>query len=406
VSPSGVAARMGSVARREGWVVPAAIASLLFLVACACAYGGLFSHARPGDTSSYARYGRALVDHGRIPYRDFYDEYPPGSVPVFALPALIWDAHYVLVFKLLMSACGVGFVTCAAWILRRLRLSPLRLAPIVLAPVLMGPVFLNRYDPVTALLTALALVALLRRRDRTSAALIGVGTAMKIYPAVVAAVAAWRVRDRVGAAVAFLAAGAVLSLPFFALAPGGVGFSLWTQLKRHLQLESLGSSALLALDKLGVYHAHVINGKPGSLDLGGTFPDVVGTVSTLVSIALVGLVAWAYLRGPGDDVRVVTGVAGALAAFTIFGKVLSPQYLTWLVPFVPLVAGRRGLYAAGTLTAALALTQPYSYGGHVRSFDWTVWALLARNALLVATFVLVYRALRGGEAAAASARAS
>ena len=28
-----------------------------------------------GDTVTYAKYGRALVDHGRIPYRDFYDEY-------------------------------------------------------------------------------------------------------------------------------------------------------------------------------------------------------------------------------------------------------------------------------------------------------------------------------------------
>jgi hypothetical protein len=392
---------MQAMVRREGWLVPAAIASLLFLVACACAYGGLLSHARPGDTSVYASYGRLLVEDGRIPYRNFYDEYPPGSVPVFALPAIIWNAHYVLVFKLLMSACGVGFVACAAWILARLRLSPLRLAPIVLAPALMGPVFLNRYDPVTALLTALALVALLRGRDRSTGALLGVATVMKIYPAVAAVVAAWRVRDRAGAAVAYLVAGAVLFIPFFVLAPGGVGFSLWTQLKRHLQIESIGSSVLLALDKLGVYNAHSVVGM--SIDLGGTLPDVVGTLSTVVSLAAVGLVVWAYRRGRDDDGRLVTAFAAALVGFTIFGKVLSPQYLTWIVPFVPLAGGRRGIYAAATFVAALALTQPYSYGGHLRQFDWTVWALVARNALLVATFVLLYGALRRG---AASARAS
>ena len=387
--------------RREGWLLPAAIAALLFLVACACAYGGLLSHARPGDTSIYAKYGRLLVEDGRIPYRNFYDEYPPGSVPVFALPAIIWNAHYVLVFKLLMSACGVGFVACAAWILARLRLSPLRLAPIVLAPVLMGPVFLNRYDPVTALLTALALVAVLRGRDRSTGLLLGAATAMKIYPAVAAVVAAWRVRDRVGAAVAYLGAGAVLFIPFFVLAPGGVGFSLWTQLKRHLQIETIGSSVLLTLDKLGVYDAHANVGM--SIDLGGTVPDVVGALSTILSLALVGLVVWAYRRGRDNDARLVTAFAAALAGFTIFGKVLSPQYLTWILPFVPLAAGRRGIYAAATFVAALALTQPYSYGGHLRYFDWTVWALLARNALLVATFVLLYSALRRG---AASARAS
>ena len=373
---------------------PAAIASALFLVACLLAYGGLLSHSRPGDTYSYAKYGRALIQHGRIPYRDFYDEYPPGSEAVFVIPAIVWNAHYLLVFKLLMSACGVGFVVCAAWILGRLGLSPLRLAPLVLAPALMGPVFLNRYDPLTALLTAVALVAILRRRDRTAGALLGVATAMKIYPAVAAFVGAWRVRDRLGAAVAYLAAGAVLTLPFFVLAPGGVGYSLWTQAKRHLQIESVGSSVLLALDKLHVYKAHWIVGKPGSIDLGGALPDAVGMLSTVVSVGLVVCVVWAYRRGPDDDRRLVTAFAAALAAFTIFGKVLSPQYLTWILPFVPLAAGRRGVYAALTLTAALALTQPYSYGGTLRYFDWTVWALLARNALLVATFVLLYRSLR------------
>ena len=387
-------AREARIARPRGWVAPAALAAVLFLVACLLAYGGLLSHSRPGDTSVYAKYGRELLHHGRIPYRDFYDEYPPGSVPVFVLPALIWDAHYVLVFKLLMAACGVGFVLCAAWVLDRLGLSQLRLLPIVLAPALLGPVFLNRYDPLAALLTALALVALLRARDRTTGALLGVGTALKIYPAVVALVAARRVRDRLGSAVAFVVAAAVLVLPFFALAPGGVGYSLWTQAKRHLQYETLGASLLMAADKAHLYTAHWILGNPGSIDLGGRLPDAVGVLSTLVSLALVALVLVAWWRGPDTDRRLATAWAAALVGFTAFGKVLSPQYLTWILPFVPLAAGRRGLYAAGSLLAALALTQPYSYGGRLLNFDWTVWPLVARNLLLVATFAFLYSALR------------
>ena len=173
----------------------AVVASGLFVVSCAVAYGGLFSHAYPGDVGTYAGYGRALVLHGRIPYRDFYVEYPPGAIPVFALPVLIWNAHYVLVFKLLMTACGVGFTLCSASIVSRLGLHPWRLAPIVLAPVAMGPVFLNRYDPVAALLTTLALVTLLRGSERTTGALLGAATAIKIYPAVLVPIAARRVRS-------------------------------------------------------------------------------------------------------------------------------------------------------------------------------------------------------------------
>ena len=112
---------------------PVVLACVLFLVSCSLETGGLFSHARPGDTATYSKYGRALVNDGRIPYKDFYDEYPPGSVPVFALPALIDDAHYVLVFKLLMTACGLGLVICTTWTLRHLGLGYVRLAPLLLA---------------------------------------------------------------------------------------------------------------------------------------------------------------------------------------------------------------------------------------------------------------------------------
>jgi hypothetical protein len=370
----------------------------LFVLVCAASYGGLFSHAYPGDTATYAKYGRALVNHGEIPYRDFYDEYPPGSVPFFAAPVLISDAHYVLVFKLLMTACGVGFVACATWILRRLGLGYARLVPVVLAPALLGPLFFNRYDPVPALFGSLALVALLRGRDRAAGSLLGIATAVKLYPAVALPLAFRRIRELRGAAAGFAAALAVLVLPFAALSPGGVGFSAWTQAKRHLQLESLGSSLLLVLSKLGIHHEHWVAGAPSTNDLGGALAETVGTISSLGAFALVLLVARAYWRGPDTDARLVTAWAAAVSAFVVFGKVLSPQFLVWLVPLVPLAAGRRGRLAAGAFLVALALALPeYLYAEEgLLVQNWTVWLLLVRNAVLVAMFWFLYTELRDG----------
>jgi uncharacterized membrane protein len=302
----------------------------------------------------------------------------------------------VLVFKLLMTACGVGFTLCSASLVSRLELSPWRLAPIVLAPVCMGPVFLNRYDPVAALLTALALVALLRRQERVTGALLGAGTAIKLYPVVLLPIAARRVRSFAGAGGAYLLTGAVFVLPFFLLAPGGVGYSLWTQLRRHLQIESLGASILLVVSKLGIHHVGWIDGKPGSIDLGGLTADTVGVVSSVVSVVAVLLVAWAFWKGVDSDARLVTAWAAVLTGFVVFGKVLSPQYLTWLVPFVPLAAGRKGRYAAVVFLGVLALSQLEYLADRfgLRRQDWSVWVLLVRNAGLVATFVLLFLQLR------------
>src|SRR5204863_5467336 len=250
-------------------------------------------------------------------------------------------------------------------------------------------VFLNRYDLLPALLTSLALVTLLGARGLATGALLGAGTAIKIYSAVTLPLAwrrlegpVWRRRPlRAGPIAAFVVSAGSLFVPFFALAPGGVGFSFKTQIERHLQIETLGSSVLLAGSKLGIHHVDWIAGKPGSIDLGGAVPDVVASLSSLLALALVALVAARYWRGSDTDARLVTAWAAAVAAWTVFGKVLSPQYMTWLVPLVPLAAGRRGLHAAAVFLGALMLTQvEYFCGDHgLRDQDWVVWALLVRN---------------------------
>ena len=60
----------------------------LLLGALAVPSGGLFRGAKFRDLHLYRQYGDALLDGGRIPYRDFFVEYPPGAIPLFAAPSL------------------------------------------------------------------------------------------------------------------------------------------------------------------------------------------------------------------------------------------------------------------------------------------------------------------------------
>jgi hypothetical protein len=107
----------------------------------------------------------------------------------------------------------------------------------------------------------------------------------------------------------------------------------------------------------------------------------------------------AFARGAADRERFIRCTAACVCAFVAFGKVLSPQYLIWLVPLVALVGGRRGVAAVALLVAALVATQawfPDHYWDYVRELD-RAWLVLLRNVLLVA-LVAVLSLPRGARA--------
>ena len=90
--------------------------------------------------------------------------------------------------------------------------------------------------------------------------------------------------------------------------------------------------------------------------------DGHGTLAALSSLcgAAVLVALWiAFARGAADRDRFVRYAAACVCAFVAFGKVLSPQYLIWLVPLVALVSGRRGIAAVALLVAALVATQAW-----------------------------------------------
>ena len=376
-----------------------ALALALFALSWFLLHHGFYERDQIVDTPVYESYGEAM-ENGEVPYRDFRVEYPPGALPMFVLPALA-DADYRVAFEWLMALCGGGLVVAVALAARQLGLGFGTLAFVALSPLAIGSVILTRFDLWPAMLASFALAALLYERLRLGHVLLGASIAAKLYPAVflpLTVAYAWRRHGRREALrCGALALGVVVAiyLPFFVVAPGGVLSSLGRQLSRPLQIESLGSAVLLgAHQAFGV--GIEMQSSHGSQNLAGAAPDVL---AVLLSLAQVAVVVWLWTRfARGREpsrYELAAYSAAVLTAFVALGKVLSPQFLIWLVPVVPL-ARRYG--ANALLLAALVLTQlwfPFRYWDLVREFDpLASWLVLARDLVLVALLVVLVRALR------------
>jgi hypothetical protein len=385
-------------------VVAAAFAAIaLFVVSWTLLHVGFYKHKQLIDTPVYQRYGNAIAD-GKVPYRDFELEYPPGALPVFALPGLAKPGKDQRVttgfrrsFETIMWLCGAAALAAMAVALRALRRSKVNvwaaLCFAAVAPLLLGSVLLSRFDLWPAAIVAAALAALVSGRLRLGHVLLGLGVTAKFYPGVFVPLAVAFVWKQAGRREALICLGVVLGVvaavfaPFVILSPGGVWQSVSVQLRRPLQVESLGSALLLVghhvfgLDVTG-------DTSHGSQNLAGTAADRLAVAMTVLQAGVLIWIWTAFARGQGGAEALVRSAAAALGAFIAFGKVLSPQFLIWLIPVVPLVAGRRGLRASLLLGSALVLTQiwfPFRYFRLSLHFELGLsWVLLARDLTLVA----------------------
>jgi hypothetical protein len=347
------------------------------------------------DVGIYRRYASEIA-RGRVPYREIAIEYPIGALPWFLGPWLVArsEAAYRWAFAAEMMGCqAVLLVSLAGQVARRD--GPRAVAGRLIWSTLMlgalGPLPISRYDLAPTALAFAAAVALANGRERIGGAWAAVGVLVKLFPAVVLTPLAMRPRHPVAirGITVFLAV-LTISLIGWGLAVGpGASSMVRYHAERGLEIESVGAGVLMAVGTIAGWtlrrsfdHTSERLLAPGA--------DALAAAAPAVQLALLALVAWRARRGTVEEIPRFAGAA--VLGFLIAGKVLSPQYLLWYVPFGLALEGPLGRRVRPPLLAACALTTavyPWSFMGLIQFHPPAILLVNLRNLLLVALFGLV-----------------
>src|SRR6266508_2180056 len=377
----------------------------------------LYSSGVYGDVRAYGAKVERMFQ-GELPYRDVAIEYPPGSVPFTLMQALVvgTGAVYRMAFALemiLVDALGLY----AAWRLARAADRGRRRIPVAytLGMVVIGPLLVLRFDLIPAVCVLLAAALAAEGRAGPSAAALGYGAAAKLFPAVLAPLLVlglmptqgwWRPLRRT--VPGFLLGFGLTVVPALVVSATGTLDSLLYHVRRGVQIESVPANLIdLAHVAFGL-QARTVHGF-GAFDLDSSVSGAMKLAPTAATAATLAGAAWmVYWRSrrsgglqPGDWAAVF---AIGVFAFVLPTRVLSPQYLVWLVAPVAGLAGHRlGRRALWALASAAVLSQvefPFRYS-QLRHLVWIdIGVLTCRNLLLVVACVLVVRTFGGGRALA------
>lgn len=331
-----------------------------------------------------------VLRSGSYPRSDVTWQYPPVAALAILSPALLPFLDYASAFFVLAFLCDalvLGLLTHAG------RGATRRSAGVwvwVAGVPLLGTTAYARYD---VMVTAVAVAALLAgvRHPRVLGALAAFGALLKVWPVLLLAGTARGRRTRLAWGTAAGVA-VVLLVLCAAAAPGALAF-LGFQRDRGTEVESLGALVFHVARQFGWQGRVELH--YGSLEFLGPHVPLVSTLALGLSLVAFGwLLVW-RLRARTFGVSTPADAAfTAVLLFTTTSRVISPQYMLWLVGLAAVCLvfreSRMG-WPAGLVLAATGVTQlefPLGFGHVVTSDATGVTLMFLRNGLLVAASLM------------------
>ncbi|MYT36277.1 DUF2029 domain-containing protein [Streptomyces sp. SID8356] len=338
-------------------------------------------------------YGTLLT--GTYPLDDVTWQYPPGAALAILSPALLPFWEYATAFSALVLLCDALVCGLLLYAGRRPGMRAAGAWGWIVGVPLLGPTVYARYD---LMVTAVAVAALLAgvRRPRVLGVLAAFGALLKVWPALLL-VGVRRGRPARAAWSAAALAGAGLAVAFGLWMPGAYAF-LAFQRDRGTEIESLGALYFHLARHFGWEGRVELH--YGSMEFLG---PGVGTVSALAlglaALALGWLLVWRLRARTFAAHTPAQAAFTAVLLFTTTSRVISPQYVVWLVGLAAVCLAFRngGMVRPAVLVLAAAgvtvLEFPVYFAEVVASDAWGVALLSLRNGLLVAASVIAARRL-------------
>lgn len=304
-----------------------------------------------GDVSVIYRGWYETLRTGTYPQGDVTWQYPPAAALAILSPALLPFLDYAAAFFVLALLADLTVFALLLYAGTRPGRT-LRGAWVWTAGLpLLGPTAYARYD---VMVTAVAVAALLAgsRHPRAMGALTAFAALLKVWPALLLLGA----RGRTAWAWA-VGTGVLLAGLFAVSMPGAFAF-LTFQRDRGTEVESLGALVFHVARQFGWDGEVLLN--YGSVEFLGAQVDTVSDAALLLSgVAFAWLLLWRVRARRFAPHTLADAAFVAVLMFTATSRVISPQYMVWLVGLAAVClcfrASRMGVPAALVLVASLSL---------------------------------------------------
>ncbi|MDD3735513.1 MAG: glycosyltransferase 87 family protein [Candidatus Pacebacteria bacterium] len=351
------------------------------------------------DVKLYFSYAQKIFD-GQIPYKDFNVVYPPLSLIFFILPYFFAKNFSSYRFAFGLETIIIFILTI--WIISEFakKINKNSIKTIIEFLIILFPISLlviERYDIFPSFLVLLSFYLFYSKKYYLSAFTFACSFLTKLYPIIFLPFLFFyllkKENTKIGINFGLTFVFSILAIlsPFFLLSVGpseSYFYSFTYHLNRSLHIESFWGSLILLLQKtnLKIFQTKTIY-PYGSWDLSSPLADNLSKISTPIILIFLILLLYYFLKEDFNEEnsfeKLLRYNITSLLVFVSFNKVLSPQFLIWIIPLFVILSSKKEKFVLFLATLPTLIIYPIIYKNILEKSPFAISILFLRNILLV-----------------------